>query len=446
MRFSERSRGVAAGILLGIIAATTIAGAVLLAAQERSRLRLVAEFQAFQLGSEVLRALDAGSTDAFSEAEGLVGFGVYNARGEATSRFGDAPASVRPQAALKKAKFEAGVVSFLRPVGGNLQRMRAGRRQSEDEVFPPPAAPFPEGAAPGMMGPGSGMGMGTRFVQRFLYVAYDVSSLDTGERYIFAGSAVVIFAVAAATVLLVSLARKLGDYREREARNRELIALGEAARTLAHEIKNPLGVVKIQCALLRKRVDGESLPGVRVIEEETDRLALLASRVKSFLSADAGAAGDIDVAELLESFAARYGDKLRVVGGEAHRRLTVRADRLRIEQILDNLISNAREAADFSSSDGKPADEEIPADLVPELSVEAHRGRVLLRVSDRGRGIPAEAADRVFDLFYTTKTSGAGLGLALAKRYAEASAGSLSHEARSGGGTIFTLDLPGAAT
>jgi len=439
MRFSEHSRGVAAGILLGVIAATTVAGAVLLAAQERSRLRLVAEFQAFQLGSELLRALDAGSLDALDEAEGLVGFGVYNSRGEATSRFGDAPATVRPQAALKKAKFEGGVVSFLRAVGGTPQRMRLGRRQPENEVpgAAPLPVPIPEGAAPEMMGPGMngmpGIG-GARFAQRFLYVAYDATSLGAGERWIFAGSAVVILAVAAATALLVSLARSLGDYRAREARNRELIALGEAARTLAHEIKNPLGVVKIQCALLRKKAEGDSLHGVRVIEEETDRLALLASRVKSFLSADAGSVISIDVGELLSSFSSRYGEALRVVGLDPQRRLTVKADRLRIEQILDNLISNARE----SGSDGASAE-------VPELSAEAHRGRVLLRVADRGRGIAPDAADRVFDLFYTTKTSGAGLGLAIAKRYAEASGGSLRHEARSGGGTIFTLDLPGAS-
>jgi two-component system sensor histidine kinase HydH len=439
MRFSEHRRGVAAGILLGVIAATTVAGAVLLAAQERSRLRLVAEFQAFQLGSELLRTLDAGSLDSLDEAEGLVGFGVYNARGEATTRFGDAPASVRPQAALKKAKFEGGVVSFLRAVGGNPQRLRPGRRQSDEDAFGAPLpAPIPEGAGPEMMGPGmSGMpGMGgARFAQRFLYVAYDATSLGAGERWIYAGSALVILAVAAATAILASLARSLGDYREREARNRELVALGEAARTLAHEIKNPLGVVKIQCALLRKKVDGDSLHGVKVIEEETDRLALLASRVKSFLSADAGEIGPIDVGELLASFASRYGDALRVVGLDPLRRLTVKADRLRIEQILDNLISNARE----SGPDGAAAE-------VPELSVEAHRGRILLRVADRGRGIAPEAADRVFDLFYTTKTSGAGLGLAIAKRYAEASGGTLAHEARSGGGTIFTLDLPGAST
>lgn len=435
MRFSEHRRGVAAGILLGVIAATTVAGAVLLAAQERSRLRLVAEFQAFQLGSELLRALDAGSLDALDEAEGLVGFGVYNARGEAATRFGDAPASVRPQAALKKAKFEGGVVSFLRTVGGNPQRLRQGRRQSDEDAF---GAPLPEGGGPELMGPGMGgmPGMGgARFAQRFLYVAYDTASLGAGERWIYAGSAVVILAVAAATAILASLARSLGDYREREARNRELIALGEAARTLAHEIKNPLGVVKIQCALLRKKVDGDSLHGVKVIEEETDRLALLASRVKSFLSADAGAVISIDVGELLSSFSSRYGEALRVVGLDPHRRLAVKADRLRIEQILDNLISNARE----SGPDGAAAE-------VPELSVEAHRGRIFLRVADRGRGIAPDAADRVFDLFYTTKTSGAGLGLAIAKRYAEASGGALRHEARSGGGTIFTLDLPGAST
>lgn len=288
----------------------------------------------------------------------------------------------------------------------------------------------------GMMGQGM---MGPAPPQRFLFVAYEVSGVSSGERFLLIASVVVVLAVAGATALLVSLASSLGDYRAREARNRELIALGEAARTLAHEIKNPLGVVKIQCALLRKRVEGDSLAGVRVIEEETDRLALLASRVKSFLSVNAGEKVPIDVEELLSSFAARYGDQLRVLKPAPQRRVTVVADRLRVEQILDNLISNAQESLVDPRGPGEEAS-------VPELSAELDRGRVLLRVADRGRGIEAENAERVFDLFFTTKTTGAGLGLSLARRYAEASGGSLVHSPRPGGGTIFTLDLPGAST
>jgi signal transduction histidine kinase len=82
--------------------------------------------------------------------------------------------------------------------------------------------------------------------------------------------------------------------------------------------------------------------------------------------------------------------------------------------------------------------------LVPvELSASPMKGsHVAIKVADRGRGIPEAEADRVFDLFYTTKTTGSGLGLATARRFAEAAGGKLAHEAREGGGTIFTLALP----
>jgi signal transduction histidine kinase len=69
-------------------------------------------------------------------------------------------------------------------------------------------------------------------------------------------------------------------------------------------------------------------------------------------------------------------------------------------------------------------------------------GVVELRVADRGKGIAAADADRVYDLFFTTKTTGSGLGLALARRYAELSGATLGHEARDGGGTVFLLGLP----
>jgi signal transduction histidine kinase len=136
------------------------------------------------------------------------------------------------------------------------------------------------------------------------------------------------------------------------------------------------------------------------------------------------------VKDALEAYRERYGDRIRVADTDGLGGMLVLIDPIRLDQIMDNLIANAVE-----SMDGR---EFIPPDLYGEM----RQGRALLRVADRGTGIADADKERVFDLFHTTKTDGAGIGLSLAKRYAESAEGSVRHEPRPGGGTIFTLDLP----
>lgn len=428
-RFSSflqgRRRATAAAVLFSVIAILAVAGTVLLAAQERSRLRISAEYRVFQLVTEMLRFYDSGELVSIDQVDGVRAFAVYSRRGEKLYGFGNVPAAVAPQDASEQARFDGGVVSFIRFVGGNpfdAQRGRRGMMQMgpQDGVF---------GGSPGGPGPvmGQGMGMGNG---RFVYIAYDTAALRSGERVVFIIAFFVLISIAGAFYLLFSLVRSLDEYREREIRNQELLALGEAARTLTHEIKNPLGVVKIQCALLRKTASEEAKNGLRVIEEETDRLALLASRVKAFLSADEGAPRQVSVSDTIQNYAARYGDRLVAVCDPGAAASRVFIDPLRLDQIVDNLISNAVESMDESSL--QP----------PVLNASAGQGFVRFRVSDQGKGIDPKDRDRVFDLFYTTKTSGAGIGLALAKRYAEAAGGRISHSPGQGGGTVFELALP----
>jgi two-component system sensor histidine kinase HydH len=240
--------------------------------------------------------------------------------------------------------------------------------------------------------------------------------------------------MAAALILafwnLLRLARNLDTYRAQEARNRELVALGEVARTLSHEIKNPLGVLKIQSALLKKNSDPSILPNARIIDEEVDRLGLLTDRVRQYLSTTGGTASVFSLSDYLRSFAPRYGDRV-VLQALPEDKLTVQVDRDRLGQVLDNLVSNAFESLDQTA-----------ASPVEISAVPVHPDRVEIRVADRGKGIPEAVGERVFDLFYTTKTTGSGLGLSLARRYTELSGGKLSYRNREGGGTVFVVALP----
>ncbi len=112
--------------------------------------------------------------------------------------------------------------------------------------------------------------------------------------------------------------------------------------------------------------------------------------------------------------------------------LVARGDPRRTEQVLINLLDNARKYG------------------APPVSVEAaaRNGHVIVSVLDRGAGIPAERAAEVFERFAqldqgaTRTSSGVGLGLALARGYVEAQGGTIGYEALSGGGSKFTFSLP----
>jgi signal transduction histidine kinase len=124
---------------------------------------------------------------------------------------------------------------------------------------------------------------------------------------------------------------------------------------------------------------------------------------------------------------------------EAPEALTVDADEALLKRIIDNLIDNARK---YAASPG--------GDATVSLSARADAGQLVLTVSDRGPGFPLEDLSHVFDPFFRGqnaggRTGGYGLGLALAKRVAEAHGGSIEARNRAGGGAEVELRIPGAA-
>jgi signal transduction histidine kinase len=242
-------------------------------------------------------------------------------------------------------------------------------------------------------------------------------------------------------VLLLGSFRRNEELRNRELRNRELVELGEAARTLAHEIKNPLAIVRIQTASLRRAatapaavkeaLEAKVLAGVEIIDEELRRLAGLSDRIRDFLKGGTGDARELELAPFLAALSARYAAEqppLLLLPVPAGAR--VFADPERLSLALDNLLRNAEEAAPGQST---------------ELWVEGRGKHWAIVVADRGPGVPEELRERVFELFYTSKSGGSGIGLALARRIAEAAGGRLSCAAREGGGSLFVLSLPAFA-
>jgi len=385
---------------------------------ERKRGELLAEYEAEKLASALMETLREDPELGLEQLRGRVlGFGVYTASGHSLQRFGSAPQRLQePQAPPDRpfVRFDRDSLVLVRRIG-----------------VPPGMMGGPRGAPHGWQ-PGQGMGRG---MQRMMAPFGDAPStvfleLSAGHywarRRVFRlAQALVPLALVAIGALVAALYRRNSEYRRRLAEQGELARLGEVSRTLSHEIKNPLSAIRIQTSLLKKTLPEDRHGDLRIIEEEIQRLALLTDRVGDFLRDPRGDPQGLDLDLFLRELALRYDRRVRYTF-QAAEPVRVRVDPQRLRSVLENLINNALE-----SGDGEV-----------EVSCGAQRNRAEVAVLDRGAGIPPEVRAKVFDPFFTSKTKGSGIGLAIARRFVEAAGGEIELEDRTGGGTAARVLLP----
>ncbi|HUW41659.1 MAG TPA: HAMP domain-containing sensor histidine kinase [Rectinemataceae bacterium] len=238
--------------------------------------------------------------------------------------------------------------------------------------------------------------------------------------------------VEAALLVLVAFVRSLvlrnGEYRRRIEEQRNLVILGTAASTLAHEIKNPLLSIRLQTGILEKTAPGARRE-IDIINDEVERLSALSRRVGDYLRDPAGSARPVDAARIAAELGLRRCGR-ELLTERSSRAIPAFVDPERLRSILENLLQNALESGG--------SEEGIAFDIF-----ESER-RVEIDVLDRGPGVPPESRERVFDPFYTTKSRGSGIGLAICRRFALAAGGTISIEGREGGGARARLRLPAA--
>jgi two-component system sensor histidine kinase HydH len=220
------------------------------------------------------------------------------------------------------------------------------------------------------------------------------------------------------------------EYRERIEAQRNLVVLGTAASTLAHEIKNPLLSIRLQTGILEKTFPQTGSEEIGLINQELDRLSALVYRVNDYLREAAGTPVPFNVYELAEETSRRLCGKTIIRDGSV-RDTRIRADPDRIRSALENIIRNALEAG------GPP--EEIGLSISRDRAAPGGGHIVILRVFDRGGGIEAARLKRIFDPFFTSKSTGTGIGLSICKRFIEAAGGGITVENREGGGVLVTL-------
>lgn len=228
---------------------------------------------------------------------------------------------------------------------------------------------------------------------------------------------------------------------QEEARRAErLAALGQLSAGLAHEIRNPLGVIKGSAEILNQKLADSNTLAKELsgyIYTEVNRLSALVSRFLDFARPSRLELRPLELPALLEKVLKSVSEqmdisKIRVIKEYAPNLPLVMADEQLCDQVFTNLITNACEAMGEQGG---------------ELSIRAHPGHsetqhsVAVEIEDTGPGIPADIKEQIFNPFFTTKKTGVGLGLAIVTKIIDAHGGAVRVKSEPGHGACFQISF-----
>jgi len=246
---------------------------------------------------------------------------------------------------------------------------------------------------------------------------------------------------------VVQLQGELAEANAQLRRSQALAALGEMAAGIAHEVRNPLGSIQLNVQMLASELDArpEQAALCTKVSQAVEGIDAIVRDVLSFaremrIRPELLGAADIfsRALDACESLIHRSGIEVqRHVCDE----LEIEADALLLTQALGNVVRNAVEAIVESSCKTKELilSAEVEYRRAPDGKRAAH---LVLAVEDSGPGIPQGIKDRIFNPFFTTRSTGTGLGLAMVNRITEAHGGHIALGTSSLGGAKVELCLP----
>ncbi len=227
------------------------------------------------------------------------------------------------------------------------------------------------------------------------------------------------------------------EAREFLGRQEQLRSAGRLAAQIAHQIKNPLGIINNAAYSLQKAWKGESKVAAQqlaIIREEVERSDKILTNLMGYAQLAEGKVEKLRVAEELD----RAINEVFPPGSEVETRIDrdysmylppLLMQRGHLSEILVNILKNAREAVNGQG----------------RIKVAARPGEdnsIIMTVSDNGPGIGRDRLEKIFQPYFSTKSKGSGLGLSIAKHNAEIYSGSVRVESELGNGARFIIRLP----
>lgn len=250
-----------------------------------------------------------------------------------------------------------------------------------------------------------------------------------------------IASIGASALQNARLYSRVFSSEENLRRGERLTALGLLAAEIAHEIRNPLTVIKLLFDTLNLHFEPGDVRGqdMQVIREKLSHLEEIVSRVLNYGRHQSGAFERIDlagvIAETLLLMRLKFEQsRVKVDFDRAEGEYGIEADKGQVQQVLLNLFLNAIQAM--------PEGGNIGVRLWREQ--DAHGAQIRIQISDTGRGIPEEVRDKVFESFLTGRKEGTGLGLAIVKRIMRSHHGDIGVKSSDATGTVFALRFPAA--
>ena len=231
--------------------------------------------------------------------------------------------------------------------------------------------------------------------------------------------------------------RRIGDEIEM---SRRLSASGRLTRGVAHEVKNPINAIVLHLQLLRNKL-AQPEPDTRrhmdIIDTEIRRLDRVVQTLVDFTRPRDLHLEEVDLRRLMEDVA-----QLAAPDAEQHgviiqrfmpeQRLPIKVDIDLMKQALLNVVINGVQA--------------MPEGGLLAISARRENNTVVAEIRDEGRGIPQDMRDKIFELYFTTKKDGSGIGLAQTYQILQWHYGSVDFESAEGSGTVFHFHIPAGAT
>ena len=227
-------------------------------------------------------------------------------------------------------------------------------------------------------------------------------------------------------------------------RSESLAAVGQATTQVAHEIRNPLGSIRLGVSMLRDSVnDPDALNTIELVERGIKHLNKLVVDVTQYSRQKELERSEVDLHESLERSLDLVSERIQEKNATVEKDFTEgtivgRWDAYQLRQVFVNVIANAVDA----SQEGALV--RISTELIAPSSDGNGQAKVYARVviADQGKGMDQATRDRIFEPFFSTKKRGTGLGLAIVKQIVEQHGGRISVASEPGHGSRFNIDLP----